>query len=76
MNQFRHLRTRVTALLLAAVCVLGLFPVTALAAGTDTIKLESFGMSGVSYTSPQLGTASSLARLGGIRPPFLIPRSP
>ena len=58
MNQFRHLRTRVTALLLAAVCVLGLFPVTALAAGTDTIKLESFGMSGVSYTSPQLGTAS------------------
>ena len=58
MNQFRHLRTRVTALLLAVICVLGLLPVSALAAGTDTIKLERFGMSGVSYTSPQLGTAS------------------
>ena len=59
MNQFRHsLWARLTALLLAMVCVLGLLPVSALATGADTIKLESFGMSGVSYTSPHLGTAS------------------
>lgn len=47
-----------TALLLVAICVLGLLPAQAMAAGTDTIKLERFGMSGVSYTSPHLGTAS------------------
>ena len=52
MKRLRHsLQTRVTALLLALVCVLGLFPATAFAAGTDSIKLESFGMSGVSYQS-------------------------
>ena len=49
-----HLRTRLTALLLALVCVLGLFPTTALAAA-DTIKLKEFGMSGVAYQSAALG---------------------
>ena len=49
-----HLRTRLTALLLALVCVLGLFPTTALAAA-DTIKLKDFGMSGVAYQSKALG---------------------
>ena len=52
-----HLRTRLTALLLALVCVLGLLPATALAA-SDTIKLERFGMSGVSYESAALGRCS------------------
>ena len=46
--------TRMTAMLLALVCVLGLFPATAFAA-SDTIKLERFGMSGVSYESAALG---------------------
>ena len=50
----RHLRTRLTALLLALVCVLGLFPTTALASA-DTIKLKEFGMSGVAYQSAALG---------------------
>ena len=49
-----HLRTRLTALLLALVCVLGLFPTTAFAAA-DTIKLKNFGMSGVAYQSKALG---------------------
>ncbi len=46
-----------TAMLLALVCVLGLFPATAFAA-SDTIKLERFGMSGVSYESAALGRCS------------------
>ena len=59
MKRLRHsLKTRVTALLLALVCVLGLFPATAFATGTDSIKLESFGMSGVSYQSASLGTCT------------------
>ena len=49
-----HLRTRLVALLLALVCVLGLFPTTAFAAA-DTIKLKEFGMSGVAYQSKALG---------------------
>ena len=49
-----HLRTRLTALLLALVCVLGLLPSTAFAAA-DTIKLKEFGMSGVAYQSAALG---------------------
>ena len=49
--------TRMTAMLLALVCVLGLFPATAFAA-SDTIKLERFGMSGVSYESAALGRCS------------------
>nr|WP_326153440.1 SpaA isopeptide-forming pilin-related protein [uncultured Oscillibacter sp.] len=58
MKKMNHpLRTRVTALLLALVCVLGLLPATAFAA-SDTIKLERFGMSGVSYESAALGSCS------------------
>ena len=59
MKTMRHsLRMRMTALLLALVCVVGLLPISAMAAGTDTIKLERFGMSGVSYTSASLGTCT------------------
>ena len=58
MKKMNHpLRTRVTALLLALICILGLLPATALAA-SDTIKLERFGMSGVSYESAALGRCS------------------
>ena len=49
--------TRVTALLLSLVCVLGLIPAEAAAVG-DSIKLDSFGMSGVSYESAALGRCS------------------
>ena len=52
---WNSLKNRVTAMLLALICVLGLLPSTALAAGADTIKLERFGMSGVSYQSASLG---------------------
>lgn len=55
---WHSLRYRVTAVLLALVCVFGLLPDGALAAGTDSIKLEKFGMSGVSYTSASLGTCT------------------
>lgn len=49
--------TRVTAMLLALICVLGLLPPAAFAV-SDTIKLDSFGMSGVSYESAALGRCS------------------
>ena len=52
---WHSLKNRVTAMLLALICVLGLLPSTALAAGADTIKLARFGMSGVSYQSASLG---------------------
>ncbi len=52
---WHSLKNRVTAILLALICVLGLLPTAALAAGADTIKLERFGMSGVSYQSASLG---------------------
>lgn len=56
MNRLRHsLQTRLTALLLTLVCVFGLLPVSASAAGADTIKLERFGFSGVTYESASLG---------------------
>ena len=55
MGKTNHpLRTRLTALLLALVCVLGLFPETAFAA-SDTITLKAFGHSDVGYDSPALG---------------------
>ena len=55
MNEKHHsLRTRLTALLLALICVLGLFPTMAFAAG-DTITLKEFGHSGVAYESAALG---------------------
>lgn len=47
-------RTRLTALLLALICILGLFPTTAFAA-SDTITLKEFGHSGVAYESAALG---------------------
>lgn len=46
---------RAAALLLALICILGLFPVSARAADPDVIKLEDFGMSDVSYESDALG---------------------
>lgn len=52
------LKNRLMAMLLTLVCVFGLLPASALAAGTDTIKLEKFGMSGVSYESASLGACS------------------
>lgn len=52
---WHSLKNRVTAMLLALICVLGLLPTAVLAAGADTIKLERFGMSGVSYQSASLG---------------------
>ena len=52
---WHSLKNRVTAMLLALICVLGLLPTAALAAGADAIKLERFGMSGVSYQSASLG---------------------
>ena len=52
---WHSLKNRVTTMLLALICVLGLLPTAALAAGADTIKLERFGMSGVSYQSASLG---------------------
>ena len=55
MKKRKSLFTRMTAMLLTLVCVLGLFPATAFAANPDTIKLERFGMSGVSYESDHLG---------------------
>lgn len=88
MKTMRHsLRMRMTALLLALVCVVGLLPISAMAAGTDTIKLERFGMSGVSYTSASLGTCTlhqmyydyggettPLKRLRGVRRSRSIPK--
>ena len=52
---WHSLKNRVTAMLLALICVLGLLPTAALAVGADIIKLERFGMSGVSYQSASLG---------------------
>ncbi len=47
--------TRMTALLLVLVCVLGLLPVTALAASPSTIKMDDCAYSGTKYDSPALG---------------------
>ncbi len=45
---------KAVALLLTMLCVVGLLPTAASAAG-DTIKLKNFGMSGVAYESAALG---------------------
>ena len=56
MKKMNHsLQTRLTALLLTLVCVLGLLPSSASAAGPSTIELEKFGFYGVSYQSASLG---------------------
>ena len=47
--------TRAAALLLAVLCVVGLIPVNGASAVEDTIKLTSFGNSGVAYESAALG---------------------
>ena len=55
MGKTNHpLQRRLTALLLAFVCVFGLFPEAAFAA-SDTITLKDFGHSGVAYQSAALG---------------------
>ncbi len=56
MKKNHSLLTRMTAMLLVLVCVLGLLPATALAAPPDTVKLESCSYNGVQYDSPALGT--------------------
>nr|WP_325205310.1 SpaA isopeptide-forming pilin-related protein [uncultured Oscillibacter sp.] len=57
MKQMNHpLRMRLTALLLALICVLGVIPTTVFAA-SDTIKLNNFGYTGISYQSAALGRA-------------------
>ena len=47
--------TRMTALLLVLVCMLGLLPSTALAANPSTIKMDDCAYSGTKYDSPALG---------------------
>ena len=46
---------RAMAVLIALICMMGLIPAWAQAAGTDSITLERFGYSGVSYESASLG---------------------
>lgn len=46
---------RMMSLLLAVLCIVGLFPASALAASPDTIKLEDCTYNGVHYDSPALG---------------------
>ena len=55
-KQAHSLRTRIMSMLLALVCILGLLPTAALAAGPDTIKLEDCSYNGVYYVSPALST--------------------
>ena len=55
MRKLRFSLTRMTALLLVLVCVLGLLPATALAASPGTIKMDDCAYSGVKYDSPALG---------------------
>lgn len=58
MNYRTNIRSRVISILLVIVCMLGLFPATALAASTtpDTIKLTSCTYNGTRYESAALGT--------------------
>lgn len=56
MKQKHIQRTRILALFLALVCMLGLFPATALAADVpSTIKMDDCTHNGTHYTSPTLG---------------------
>ena len=55
MGKIRFSFTRMTALLLVLVCVLGLLPATALAANPSTIKMDDCAYSGTKYDSPALG---------------------
>ena len=56
MKKIRFSLTRMTAMLLVLVCMLGLLPATALAANPSSIKMEDCTHNGVSYVSPSLGT--------------------
>ncbi len=56
MNRLQHtLQTRLTAMFLALICLFSLLPVPTSAAGPSTIKLDRFGLSGVTYESASLG---------------------
>ena len=54
-KSFRRSHTRLTAMLLVLVCMLGLFPATAFAAGPETITLDDCTYNGIHYESPALG---------------------
>ena len=56
MKKIRFSLTRMTAMLLVLVCMLGLLPATALAASPSTIKMDDCTHNGVKYESPALGT--------------------
>ncbi|MDE6902635.1 MAG: hypothetical protein K2P22_07825, partial [Lachnospiraceae bacterium] len=57
MKKINHpMQMRLMSLLMALICVFGLIPTTAFAAA-DTIKLNDFGYTGVSYESAALGRA-------------------
>lgn len=47
MKQFHSLRSRMAAIMLVLVCMLGLFPATALAANPDSIVMEDCTHNGV-----------------------------
>lgn len=49
------MKKRIIALVMAVITLLGAFSVPALAATPDTIKLDRFGFSGVTYESAGLG---------------------
>ena len=55
MKKIRFSLTRMTAMLLVLVCMLGLLPATALAASPSTIKMDDCTHNGVKYESPALG---------------------
>lgn len=48
--------SRITAVFLMLVCLLGLFPATALAANPNTVKMDDCTHNGIHYESPNLGT--------------------
>ena len=56
MKKIRFSLTRMTAMMLVLVCMLGLLPATALAASPSTIKMDDCTHNGVKYESPALGT--------------------
>lgn len=56
MKHIRIPHTRILAALLVLVCMLGLLPATALAAGPSTIVMDDCTHNGVYYESPSLGT--------------------
>ena len=55
-KQAHSMRTRIMSMLLALVCILGLLPTAALAAGSDTIVMEDCTHNGVHYESAALDT--------------------